>query len=141
MEPYYPCTWLSFVNRKNEKRRKLYLLSLSYYFSKQVICILYTYSLDMQTTKTSSIRIRSEKFNVWQYYFQILIWAIALLSFISVSILCEFAILPDVYILLYPQEEKVVSSSWGNKCTDLAAHSSKILNPLPVVILAGLGNT
>ena len=27
METYYPCTWLSFVNQKNEKNKKLkYLL-------------------------------------------------------------------------------------------------------------------
>ena len=32
------------------------------------------------------------------------------LSFISVSILCEFAMLPDVYILLSPEEEEVHSS-------------------------------
>ena len=50
-------------------------------------------------------------FNVWQYHFQILILAIAPLSFISVSILCEFAMLPDVYILLSPKEEEVDSSS------------------------------
>ena len=23
MEPYYPCTWLSFVNQKNEKKKKI----------------------------------------------------------------------------------------------------------------------
>ena len=32
------------------------------------------------------------------------------LSFISVSILCEFAMLPDVYILLSPEEKEVHSS-------------------------------
>ena len=32
--------------------------------------------------------------------------------FISVSILCEFYMLPNVDILLSPQEEKVYSSSW-----------------------------
>ena len=31
--------------------------------------------------------------------------------FISVSILCKFAMLPDVYILLTPQEKEVLSSS------------------------------
>ena len=44
---------------------------------------------------------------------EILILAIAPLSFISVSILCELAKLPDVYILLSPQEEEVHPSSWG----------------------------
>ena len=38
-------------------------------------------------------------------------------TFVSVSILCKFAMLPDVYILLSPQEEEVLSSSWGNRCT------------------------
>ena len=42
---------------------------------------------------------------------QILILVIKPLWFISVSILCEFPMLPDVYILLSPQEEKVHSSS------------------------------
>ena len=35
---------------------------------------------------------------------QILILSITPLLFISDSILCEFAMLPDVYILLSPQE-------------------------------------
>ena len=70
-----------------------------------------------------------------------LILAIAPLSFISVAILCEFAILPDVYILLSPQEEEARSSSWGDRCTHLEAHSSKLLNTLPVIILVCLGNT
>ena len=38
-------------------------------------------------------------------------------TFVSVSILCKFAMLPDVYILLSPQEEEVHSSSWGNRYT------------------------
>ena len=60
---------------------------------------------------------------------------------ISVWILCEFVMLLDVYILLSPQEEEVHSSSCGNRCTHLAAHSSKRLNPLSVIILVCLGNT
>ena len=36
---------------------------------------------------------------------EILILAIVRVSLILVSILCEFAMLPDVYILLSPQEE------------------------------------
>ena len=67
--------------------------------------------------------------------------AIVPLSFFSVCILCEFAMLLDVYILLSPQEEEVHSSSCGNRCTHLAAHSSKILNPLSVILLVCLGNT
>ena len=58
---------------------------------------------------------------------QILILAIVPFSFISVSILCEFAMLADVYILLSPQEEDVHSSSWRDRCTHLAAHSPKRL--------------
>ena len=37
--------------------------------------------------------------------------AIAPLSFISVSILCEFAMLPDVYILLSPKAQEAQPSS------------------------------
>ena len=58
---------------------------------------------------------------------QILILAMVPFSFISVSIPCEFAMLADVYILLSPQEEDVHSSSWRDRCTHLAAHSSKRL--------------
>ena len=48
--------------------------------------------------------------------------AIEPLSFISVCILCEFAMLLDVFILLTPEEEEVHFSSCGNRCTHLAAH-------------------
>ena len=72
---------------------------------------------------------------------QILILALAPLVFISVSILCEFAMLPDVYILLFPQEEEVHSSSMRDRCKHLAVHSSKRLNPSSVTILVCLGNT
>ena len=102
--------------------------------------------------KHHQLRIRSETFillevilntfNVWQYHFWLKsLFAIVLLLFISVCILCEFAILVDVYILLSPQEEEVHSSSCGNRCTHLAAHSSKRLNPLSFIILVCLGNT
>ena len=63
---------------------------------------------------------------------QILILSITPLLFISDSILCEFAMLPDVYILLSPQEE-------GS--THLEAHLSKKLRALSVIILVCLGNT
>ena len=66
---------------------------------------------------------------------QILILAI----FILVSILCEFALLPDVYILLSPQE--VHSSSTRKRCAHLTAHSLKRLSLLSVIILVCLGNT
>ena len=72
---------------------------------------------------------------------QILFLTMASLSFISVNIFWEFAMLPDVYILLSPQEEEVHSSSWGNRCIHLAAHPSKILNLLSVIILVCFGNT
>ena len=55
--------------------------------------------------------------------------------FDSVCVLCEFAMLLDVNILLSPQEEEVLSFSYGNRCTHLAAHSSKRLNPLFVILL------
>ena len=49
--------------------------------------------------------------------------------------------LPDLYILLFPQEDEEHSTSWGNRCTNLEAHSSKRLNPLCVIILVCLSNT
>ena len=42
---------------------------------------------------------------------QILILAITPFLFTSVSIPCEFAMLPHVFNLLFPQEEEVYSSS------------------------------
>ena len=70
---------------------------------------------------------------------QILNLTIGPLSFISSSILCQFAMLPNVYILLSPQKEEV-HSFWGDRCTPLAAYSSKRLNPLSVILVC-LGNT
>ena len=72
------------------------------------------------------------------------------LSFILVCILCQFAMLDaldvyinmlDVHILLSPQEEGMHSSSCGNRCAHLAAHSPKRLKPLSVIILVCLGKT
>ena len=59
MEPYYPCTWLSFLNQKNENTKKLKFVNENYYCSWDIIfqnnpSVYYTYSLYMQTTKTSS---------------------------------------------------------------------------------------
>ena len=72
---------------------------------------------------------------------QILTLAIEPLLLTSVSILYEFALLSDVYILLSTQGEEVHSSSWADWCTHLAAHSSKRLTAFFVVILVCLGNT
>ena len=84
METYYPCTWISFVNQKNEKIRNcsllmkiIYLLFLSCNFSKQLIYILCTYFLNMQINHQqlrtkSKIFISLETvlnfFNVWRYH-------------------------------------------------------------------------
>ena len=75
------------------------------------------------------------------FHWNLFILAIAPLSFFSVSILCELAMLPDVYTLLSLQEEEVDSFSWGDKFTHLEAHSSKRLNSLFVILLVGLDNT
>ena len=50
---------------------------------------------------------------------EILILANAPIFVISVSILCELDMLPEVYMLLYPREKEVRSSSWGDRCTHL----------------------
>ena len=43
--------------------------------------------------------------------------------FILVGVLsvCEFTMVPGVYILLWPQEEDMRYSFWGHRCTHLAA--------------------
>ena len=56
--------------------------------------------------------------------------AIAPFLFILFSVLCECAMVPDVYILLSSQEEEVHYSSWGHISTHSAAHSSKRFKPL-----------
>ena len=61
----------------------------------------------MQTTKTSSISLEIilnafDSMLTVSLSTQILILAIVPLLLISVRILREFALLPDVYILLYP---------------------------------------
>ena len=66
---------------------------------------------------------------------KIITLAIAPLSFISVNILCKFATLSDVRILVSPQEEKVHSFS---ERTDLHIWLRK--HPLPIIILVCLGN-
>ena len=57
--------------------------------------------------------------------------------FILVAVLsvCEFAMMPGMFILLCPQEEEVHSSSWGHRCTHLPEQSSKRFKPLTVTIL------
>ena len=37
MEPYYPCTWLSFVNQKNEKNKKLKFVNENYIYCSEGI--------------------------------------------------------------------------------------------------------
>ena len=66
---------------------------------------------------------------------KVLTLAIALFMFILVGILYEFAVVPGVYILLSPQEEKVYSSTWGHRCTQLVAHSLKRSKPLSAIRL------
>ena len=70
---------------------------------------------------------------------QIFILSITPLLFISDSILCEFAMLPDVYILLSPPEEEVHSSFWGNRCTG-GSTSIKKIKTFAILLLC-LGNT
>ena len=58
---------------------------------------------------------------------KILTLATAPLLFILVGVHCEFAMVPGVYILLFPQEEEVQFFSWRHRCAHSAAHSSKNL--------------
>ena len=135
MELYYPCTWLSFVNQKNEKIRNWSLLMKIIstvpkllFFKTTDLCIVYLFCDYADISKTSST------YDKWNFHFArnysnmpLTFDSITFHSnlFISVSVLCEFAMLPDVYILLSPQEEEEHSFSWGNRCTHLAVHSSK----------------
>ena len=104
--------------------------------SKKIIWIhrqLKYHQLRIKNEISISLEIILNVLNVWQYHFP--------LSSVTVNIVWEFAMLPDLYILLSPQKEEVHSSSWGNRCTHLATHLSKRLKPLFVIILVCLGNT
>ena len=73
---------------------------------------------------------------------QILILAIVPLSFISVCILCEFAMLLDVYILLSPQMYTCTSDvpQMEQMYTSVSTLIKKI-KLLSIIILVCLGNT
>ena len=126
METYYPCTWLSFVNQKNEKIRNWSLLmkiistvpKLLFFKTTDLHTICIPILLICWQLKHHQLRIRSK-------------------IFISLEIILNaFNV-----ILLSPQEEQVRSSSWRNRCTHLAVHSSKRLKPLSVTISVCLCNT
>ena len=71
---------------------------------------------------------------------RILNLALTPVLFMLVGVLCEFAMLLDVYILLSSAEEEVYSSSWGNIYFYLGAYISQSLDPLSSIILLCLGN-
>ena len=125
---------------------KIWKIILSSYESKQNIW-------KCRQLKYYQLRLRSEigilleivlnafkRLTVW-LSIQTFISAIAPLSFISIKILCELAMLSDVDILLSPQKEIVHCCSCGDRCTHLDPHSSKRLNLLSVIILVCLGKT
>ena len=65
-------------------------------------------------------------------------------SFLLISVaalsVCQFAMVPGVYTVLFPQEEEVHSSSWGHGYTHSAAQSSKKFKPLSVSIILYQGH-
>ena len=61
------------------------------------------------------------------------------LYFISVSALCNFAMVPGVYILLPPRKQEVHYSSWEGRCTNSTVHSSKLFKALRAIILLRQG--
>ena len=61
---------------------------------------------------------------------KILTLAIAPFLFIFVGIICEFAMVPGVYILLSPAEEEVHYSSERHRSAHSAAYSSERFKPL-----------
>ena len=92
------------------------------FFKTTDLCIVYLFCDYADISKTSST------YDKWNFHFArnysnmpLTFDSITFHSnlFISVSVLCEFAMLPDVYILLSPQDEEVHSFSWGNRCTHL----------------------
>ena len=93
-----------------------------------------------QRTKTSSIQKKKWNWHFagnyclcpWMSYSitcspEIRTLAIASGLFIKVDIICDFTVLPVMYILLSPQEEDTHSSFWVDRCTHLGAHASNVL--------------
>ena len=66
---------------------------------------------------------------------KILTLATAPILFISAGILCEFDMVPGVYMVLSPHEEEVHSSSCRHRCT----HSSKRFKTLSAITLCYYG--
>ena len=70
--------------------------------------------------------------------------AIVPLLFVSDGVLCEFAMVPDMYILLFPQEEEVHSfflTAYGERCKNLAPHSQKHFKLVATTLLLCQGNS
>ena len=57
------------------------------------------------------------------------------ISLVYISTLCESSMQPGVYILLFRQEGRGALFFLRDRCTHLAAHSSKRLNSLSVILL------
>ena len=113
---------------------KIWKNILGSYESKKNICLcrqLKYYQLRVRNETGISLEIilNVSKCLTVSLFTEILILDIAPLPFVSVGILSEFDMLPDVYILLSPREDGVYSFSWGDRCTHLEVHSSKTLNP------------
>ena len=101
------------------------------------------YQLRIRSEIGISLEIILNAFKCLTVSLSIEILANSAILLISVNVLCELAMLPDVYflLLLSPQEEEVHSSSWGDRCTHLEAHSSERLNRCSIILLVCLGNT
>ena len=119
MKTYYPCTWLSFVNQKNEKGLRI----------RSKICILPETILN--TFKCfASIAFHSKPYygssTIFIYFCQHPLW-------ICYAARCvQFTVFSGRKgVLFFPRD----------RSTHLAAHSSKRLNPLYVIILVSLDNT
>ena len=56
----------------------------------------------------------------------------AIAPFLLAGVLCEFAMVPGVYILVSLKEDEMHFSSWRRRCT---THSSKRIEPWFVIIL------
>ena len=103
---------------------KIWKNILSSYESKKNIWIcrqLKYYQLRIRSETDISLEIILNAFNWWTVSLstEILILAMSSILLISVSILCELVMLPDVYISLSPQKEEVHSSSWDDRCLSL----------------------
>ena len=92
----------------------------------------------MRVKYTFHLKLINIPLNVLQYKF--LTSGIVPVVFISIDVHCKFAVLPDVFILLYPHEQVEHFSCFPLDCIDCDLQQNNLIYSLSVIKLLYLGN-